>query len=118
RRSPSSSPSTRSSHDAGRREPTGTRLTTRCPWATRPWAPASPTAPPAPTPPAREPAMTRVLLADDHQLLREGLRRYLEEAGLDVVAEACDGVEAVRLAEATAPDVVLMDVTMPVLDGI
>jgi DNA-binding NarL/FixJ family response regulator len=62
--------------------------------------------------------MTRVLLADDHQLLREGLRRYLEEAGLDVVGEACDGEEAVRLAESTHPDVVLMDVTMPVLDGI
>jgi two-component system, NarL family, response regulator DegU len=78
---------------------------------------------PAPAPPAPphhhpEAPMTRVLLADDHQLLREGLRRYLEEAGLDVVGEAADGEEAVRLAERTRPDVVLMDVTMPVLDGI
>jgi len=60
----------------------------------------------------------RVLLADDHQLLRQAIRRALEEAGMDVVAEAGDGGEAVRLAGELQPDVVVMDVSMPVLDGI
>jgi two-component system, NarL family, response regulator DegU len=60
----------------------------------------------------------RVLLADDHQLLRQAMRRALEEAGLTVVAEAGDGGEAVRLAAELQPDVVLMDVSMPVLDGV
>src|SRR5258708_24746022 len=60
----------------------------------------------------------RVLLADDHQLLRQAIRRALEDAGLTVVAEAGDGGEAVRLAGELKPDVVVMDVSMPVLDGI
>ena len=60
----------------------------------------------------------RVLLADDHQLLRQAIRRALEDAGMDVVAEAGDGGEAVRLASELQPDVVVMDVSMPVLDGI
>ncbi len=60
----------------------------------------------------------RVLLADDHRVLREGLRRSLEAQGLDVVGEAADGEEAIELADALLPDVVLMDVTMPVLDGV
>ena len=62
--------------------------------------------------------MTTVLIADDHQLLRQALRRALEEAGFAVVAEAADGDEAVRLATELRPDVVVMDVTMPVLDGL
>jgi len=62
--------------------------------------------------------MTRVLMVDDHQLLRQSLRRAAEEAGFDVVGEAADGEEGLRLAELLQPDVVLMDVTMPVLDGI
>jgi DNA-binding NarL/FixJ family response regulator len=62
--------------------------------------------------------MTRVLVADDHQLLRQALRRALEDSGFDVVAEAGDGEEAVRLVTLLRPDVVVMDVTMPVLDGI
>lgn len=62
--------------------------------------------------------MTTLLLADDHQLLRQGLRRAMEDAGFTVVAEAGDGEEAVRLAEALHPELALMDVTMPVLDGI
>lgn len=62
--------------------------------------------------------MIRVLLADDHALLREGLRRALEDAGLAVVGEAADGEEAVRLAEEHRPDVVLMDVSMPRLGGV
>lgn len=60
----------------------------------------------------------RVLLADDHRMLRESLRRSLADLGIDVVGEAGDGREAVEQAAALRPDVVLMDVTMPVLDGI
>ena len=60
----------------------------------------------------------RVLLADDHQLLRQAVRRALEDAGMDVVAEAGDGSEAVRLAGELQPDVIVMDVSMPVLDGV
>jgi len=62
--------------------------------------------------------MTRLLLVDDHKMLRDGLRRSLEEHGFDVVGEADDGQEGVRMALALHPDVVLMDVTMPVLDGV
>jgi DNA-binding NarL/FixJ family response regulator len=62
--------------------------------------------------------MTRILLVDDHQLLRHGLRRTLEDAGFDVVGEAGDGDAAVWMAETLDPDLVLMDVSMPVLDGI
>lgn len=60
----------------------------------------------------------RVLLVDDHALLRQSLRRVLRETGLEVAGEAADGEEALRLVAETEPDVVLMDVTMPVLDGI
>jgi two-component system, NarL family, response regulator DegU len=59
-----------------------------------------------------------VLLADDHQLLRHALRRALEENGVTVVAEACDGDEAARYAGELQLDAVVMDVTMPVLGGI
>lgn len=62
--------------------------------------------------------MTRVLLADDHQMLRQAVRRALEDAGIDVVGEAPDGDQAVMLTESLRPDVVLMDVSMPVIDGI
>lgn len=60
----------------------------------------------------------RVLLADDHTMLREGLRRSLTAEGFSIVGEASDGDEAVSLARQLDPDVVLMDVTMPVTDGI
>jgi DNA-binding NarL/FixJ family response regulator len=61
----------------------------------------------------------RLLLADDHTMLRQGLRRALEEdERFEVVAEAASGDEAVRLAMALRPDVVLMDVTMPFMDGV
>ena len=61
----------------------------------------------------------RILLVDDQQLVRLGFRMVLEaEPGLAVVGEAADGAEAVRLAADLRPDVVLMDVRMPVLDGI
>jgi two-component system, NarL family, response regulator DegU len=62
--------------------------------------------------------MTRILLADDHTMLRQSLRRALTENGLDVVGEAGDGEAAARLAIDLQPDVVLMDVSMPVLDGV
>jgi DNA-binding NarL/FixJ family response regulator len=62
--------------------------------------------------------MTTVLLADDHQLLRQALRRALEDAGFEVIAEAADGGDAVRLTEKFRPQVVVMDVSMPVLDGL
>jgi DNA-binding NarL/FixJ family response regulator len=61
----------------------------------------------------------RVLLVDDHQLVRSGFRMIVEgEPDMSVVGEAADGAEAVELAERAKPDVVLMDVQMPVLDGL
>lgn len=60
----------------------------------------------------------RLLIADDHAMLRDGLRRSLTSHGFLVSGEAANGQEAVDLALAGSPDVVLMDVTMPVLDGI
>jgi two-component system response regulator DegU len=63
-------------------------------------------------------APIRLVLADDHRMLRDGLRRSMEEAGFDVVGEAANGEEAVRVTEELRPDVVLMDVSMPLLDGV
>jgi two-component system, NarL family, response regulator DegU len=60
----------------------------------------------------------RVLLADDHRMLREGLRRSMVDEGFDVVGEADNGEEAVRLAADLQPDVILMDVSMPEMDGV
>jgi len=61
----------------------------------------------------------RILLADDHTVVRKGLRLLLEShAGFQVIADAADGREAVALAEQHAPDVVVMDVAMPILNGI
>jgi DNA-binding NarL/FixJ family response regulator len=62
--------------------------------------------------------MVRVLIADDHTMVREGLRWALEHSGLDVVGEAADGQEAVEMAEQHRPDVVLMDLSLPVLSGV
>ncbi len=62
--------------------------------------------------------MTRVLVVDDQDLVRTGFRLILEAAGMEVVGEAGDGSEAVTLARALVPDVVLMDVRMPGMDGI
>ncbi len=60
----------------------------------------------------------RLMLADDHRMLREGLSRSMTEHGFDVVGEARDGVEAVNMAYSLKPDVILMDVTMPEMDGV
>ena len=60
----------------------------------------------------------RLLLADDHRMLREGLRRSMTEQGFHVVAEAADGAQAVLLCQQLRPDVALLDVTMPELDGV
>jgi NarL family two-component system response regulator LiaR len=61
----------------------------------------------------------RVLIADDHGVVRQGLRYLLEkQPDLEVVGEAGDGAEAVRLAEELRPDVVLLDLLMPVMDGV
>ncbi len=63
--------------------------------------------------------MIRVLVADDHRLVRAGIRTLLEaEPDIDVVGEARDGAEAVTSAAGTEPDVVLMDLSMPEVDGI
>ena len=61
----------------------------------------------------------RILLADDHTLVRQGLRKLLEERPeWEVIAEAGDGREAVRMAEQQKPDVAILDVAMPLLNGI
>ena len=64
-------------------------------------------------------ATIRVLIADDHAVVRQGLRTFLElQDDIDVVADACDGEEAVAAALDDRPDVVLMDLVMPGVDGI
>ena len=60
----------------------------------------------------------RILLADDHCIVRQGLRALLERAGFDVVGEAADGLEAVRLAESLTPDAAVLDLIMPTLNGL
>ncbi len=61
----------------------------------------------------------RILVADDHGVVRQGLRMYLAlDPELEVVGEAANGAEALRLTHELEPDVVLMDLLMPVMDGI
>lgn len=60
----------------------------------------------------------RVLLADDHVLVRQGLKSLLERERFEVVAEASDGQEVIRLAETVHPDIAVMDISMPTLNGI
>src|SRR3979490_1919580 len=61
---------------------------------------------------------TRVLLADDHALIRQGLKALLEKQGFQVVCEASEGQEALRSVEKTQPDVAIVDISMPVLNGV
>ena len=61
----------------------------------------------------------RILIVDDHGVVRQGLRMYLAlDPELEVLGEAANGAEALRLARELEPDVVLMDLLMPVMDGI
>ena len=75
--------------------------------------PAGPDTPPAPHAPIR------LLIADDHPVVRDGLNgMFAADPGFDVVGEAADGSQALRLAEALKPDVILMDLRMPGMDGV
>lgn len=60
----------------------------------------------------------RVLLADDHDLVREGLRAWLEKQGFQVVGEASNGQEALRIALSVRPDAAILDIGMPLLNGL
>src|ERR1700752_4714737 len=60
----------------------------------------------------------RVLLADDHEVVRDGLKALLTSKGFDVVGEAADGRDAVRLAGSSHPDIAVLDLSMPQLNGI
>ncbi|MGB2591747.1 MAG: response regulator transcription factor [Candidatus Acidiferrum sp.] len=60
----------------------------------------------------------RIVLADDHTLVRQGLKSLLEREGYQVVAEAADGQEAVRQVESHRPDLAIFDISMPVLNGL
>ena len=60
----------------------------------------------------------RVVLADDHELVRQGLKALLEREGFQVVGEASNGQEAVRLVPTVSPDVVILDISMPILNGV
>ncbi|MGH9405353.1 MAG: response regulator, partial [Terriglobia bacterium] len=60
----------------------------------------------------------RLLLADDHEVVREGVRALLERQGYEIAGEAADGREAVRLAEELKPHVAILDLAMPLLNGI
>jgi len=60
----------------------------------------------------------RLLLADDHAVVRHGLRAVLEREGFQIVGEGCDGQDAVRLAPTVRPDVAILDIGMPLLNGL
>jgi DNA-binding NarL/FixJ family response regulator len=66
----------------------------------------------------RHPEPMRVLIVDDHPMVREGLRGMLDGAGVEVVGEAGTGEDALRAAAASAPDVILLDLELPDLDGL
>src|SRR5438445_10765221 len=61
---------------------------------------------------------TRVILADDHTLVRQGLKSLLEREGIQVVGEASDGQEAIVIATKLMPDVAIIDISMPILNGL
>src|SRR5438094_8703248 len=60
----------------------------------------------------------RILLADDHEIVRQGVRLLLQREGLEVIGEAANGQEAIRLASETCPDVAVLDYGMPLLNCI
>src|SRR2546428_11593957 len=61
---------------------------------------------------------TRILLADDHEIVRQGLRLLLQREGFEVIGEAANGQDAIRLAAENCPDVAVLDYGMPLLNGI
>src|SRR5689334_23285711 len=63
-------------------------------------------------------ASLRLLLADDHAMMRDGLRSILTEEGFEVVGEASDGREAVKLGQSLGADIAVLDISMPLLNGI
>ena len=84
-----------------------------------PILPAASAGHPVPLPPSQTSSVIRVLLADDHDLMRDGLAKLLGEQNFfDIVGMAADGRQALRLAAELKPDVVLMDFSMPVMNGI
>ncbi|MBP9114877.1 MAG: response regulator transcription factor [Acidimicrobiia bacterium] len=62
--------------------------------------------------------MKNILLVDDHRLLRQAVKRALIEAGFNIVGEASDGEEGVNLVNELSPEIVILDITMPVMDGL
>lgn len=69
--------------------------------------------------PTTMPNHLRVLIVDDHRLIRKGLKHLLQgEPDIEVVGEACNGCEAVELARSSRPDAVIMDLQMPIVDGV
>ena len=69
--------------------------------------------------PSGDDAPIRLLIADDHPVVRDGLSAmFARDPGFEVLGEACDGAEAVKLAQALKPDVILMDLRMPGMDGL
>jgi response regulator NasT len=79
---------------------------------------AEPTTEPTPAAGSAAPAPVRILVAEDEALIRLDLAEMLEEAGYDVVGQASNGEQAVEMARELTPDLVIMDVKMPVMDGI
>src|SRR5258705_4999114 len=72
-----------------------------------------------PGPMPEQPRRVRISIADDHQIFRDGLRRLLEsEPGFEVVSEGADGLDAIRMARDSLPDVLLLDVAMPRMGGV
>jgi DNA-binding NarL/FixJ family response regulator len=67
---------------------------------------------------AADAASIKVLVVDDHAVVREGIRHVLDSGDFEVVGEACDGVEALDLADSLAPDVVILDLSMPRMSGL